>query len=189
MILPTTFARFSPCGGTATNEGRSTMMDQGQREYRTNLINRRTVAWLLEISVIRHLTTVLVATVLPFNVLSWVLPGLWILLRDVKTTSWGKRVLGLEVVSCRSDAPVADTKARLLRNLPLLVPLVAIVEFFVAYGAQNTDMQRLGDRLAETRIRDASPEHLGNGTFVGPLVGTVFGLGLLEYAVTAMLTQ
>ena len=73
------------------------------------------------------------------------------LLRDVRGASPGKLLLGLEVRT-RDGAPVGPF-ASVLRNLPLLVPLLNLYE--AAAVVRRPDSRRLGDRLAGTNVGES----------------------------------
>ena len=73
------------------------------------------------------------------------------LLRDARGASPGKHLLGLEVRT-RSGAP-GGIGASVLRNLPLLVPGLNLVEAWAV--ARRPDARRLGDRLAGTNVGES----------------------------------
>lgn len=164
------------------------MAQSPEKLRRTNLINRRSVAWLLEVTLIVVVLIpplfVLYLKLVPEDVPAiaagetpgglWLAQlGLWaayILVRDLLgSASWGKRLVGLAIAPADGgDGPVAAGR-RLLRSVPIAIPLMPIAEFFVAFYG-NDRMQRLGDQWAGTRIEDRSPERLGKGSFSGPLL-------------------
>jgi uncharacterized RDD family membrane protein YckC len=73
------------------------------------------------------------------------------LLRDARGASPGKVLLGLSVV--RSDGGRARPLDSVLRNLPLLVPGLNLLE--AAAVARRPDSRRLGDRLAGTTVGES----------------------------------
>jgi len=73
------------------------------------------------------------------------------LLRDSRGASPGKHLLGLWVA--RRDGRRAGPLDSVLRNLPLLVPGLNLVE--AAAVSQRPDSRRLGDRLAGTIVRES----------------------------------
>ncbi|MFN7989907.1 MAG: RDD family protein [Thermoanaerobaculia bacterium] len=73
------------------------------------------------------------------------------LLRDARGASPGKLLLGLEVRT-KADAP-SGPLASVLRNLPLLVPLLNLWEGVAV--VRRPDARRLGDRLAGTNVGES----------------------------------
>ena len=73
------------------------------------------------------------------------------LLRDARGASPGKSLLGLSVV--RRGGGRAGVRASVLRNLPLLVPGLNLLE--AAAVARRPDSRRLGDRLAGTTVGES----------------------------------
>lgn len=160
---------------------------------RTNLINRRTVAWLVEVTflsvtLIPPLITLYMRLV-PEDIAQMARgetpTGLWlaqlavwgayILVRDLLgSASLGKRLVGLGVApamagaAAAADAPVSAGR-RVLRSVPIAIPFVPVVEFFVAYYG-NPGMQRLGDQWAGTQVVDRAPERMGRGAWSGQLL-------------------
>lgn len=85
----------------------------------------------------------------------------WFLLRDtIPGLSWGKRLMGLRVVSWRTGEP-ARLGARALRNILLALPFFVAVEG-IASLFDRTASRRIGDWMAGTCIRhrhDPAGEH------------------------------
>jgi uncharacterized RDD family membrane protein YckC len=73
------------------------------------------------------------------------------LLRDARGASPGKLLLGLSVA--RADGSPARPVDSVLRNLPLLVPGLNLLE--AAAVVQRPDSRRLGDRLAGTTVGES----------------------------------
>jgi uncharacterized RDD family membrane protein YckC len=73
----------------------------------------------------------------------------YLLARDTlgEGQSFGKRLYGLKVVGAEGGDP-CSLSASLQRNLPLLVPLVPMIEVILL----STTGLRLGDRSARTRV-------------------------------------
>lgn len=107
--------------------------------------------------------------ILPAAVLSWIvirsggamnwIARIWnvtfvlfligMLLRDAwRGRSMGKLVMGLELK--RADGRRAGVLSSILRNLPLIIPGVNLVELVVPLFSENG--RRLGDRLAGTVV-------------------------------------
>lgn len=152
---------------------------------RANLMNRRTVAWFLEVVVVM-VTVMPPAVALLLRVrpevamrllgggapgalvaLEMAIWGVFILFRDVPGgASPGKRLVGLAVAPAADDGSggAVPVGRRILRNVPIAIPLVPAIEFLVAYYG-NERMQRLGDRMSATCVVDRSPERLGRGSW------------------------
>lgn len=138
------------------------------KDQRVNLINRRTVAYLVEVSVVFIVLAAPVA--LLGGWFSWVGFPAYFALRDmVGPASFGKTMVGLGLAEHDSDA-APGASGKILRNVLLIIPLVPLVEFFVAYYGNN-EMQRLGDKLGKTRVVDLDPHGKGIGSWTGQLVG------------------
>ncbi len=73
------------------------------------------------------------------------------LLRDVRGASPGKALLGLAVV--RTDRGPLRVRDSILRNLPLLVPGLNLLEALAVL--RRADSRRLGDRLAGTAVGES----------------------------------
>jgi uncharacterized RDD family membrane protein YckC len=73
------------------------------------------------------------------------------LLRDARGASPGKAILGLSVH--RADGRPAGPRESILRNLPLLVPGLNLLE--AAAVAGRPDSRRAGDRLAGTTVAES----------------------------------
>ena len=155
------------------------------KTYKDNLINRRSVAWLLEFVPVHVLATLLVVNVSPSRVLPWIVTAVWLAIRDIKTSSWGKRLVKLEVVNETGGSPAP--MARVLRNVTLMIPYLPVVEFLVAYFGKDPTMPRIGDLVAKTRIHDLAPDTMGQGNFSGQLVGTLAVAIAIEYFVASSL--
>ncbi|MBN1946934.1 MAG: RDD family protein [Bradymonadales bacterium] len=141
------------------------------KESRINLINRRSVAWLLEVAAINAVVAPVVlavyfharpvvlaelaqgttAVLFPIQLAIW---GVYLAIRDlVGATSFGKYLVGLGLAPSGDSAGRVPIGSRVLRNLPLIIPFVPVIEFVIAYYG-NDQMQRLGDKLAKTQVVD-----------------------------------
>jgi hypothetical protein len=45
-----------------------------------------------------------------------------------------------------------------------VIPFVSLIEYFVAYYG-NESMQRIGDKMASTRVIDVAPERFGTSSW------------------------
>jgi uncharacterized RDD family membrane protein YckC len=139
------------------------------KAQRTNRINRRTVALLVDSLPYSLLIGVPVSQLLILS--GHVFPGSTLLLyaplyllRDAfGAAGLGKRLVGLSLAQAGSDAS-PSMSARILRGVPLVIPFVSLVEYFVAYYG-NEPMQRLGDKMAGTRVIDVAPERFGTSSW------------------------
>ena len=169
------------------------------KEMRTNLINRRSVAWILEFCVWHVIAyPIAISYYLANNesawgeVLAaasegekwygpmWIYIAVWLpyfLLRDqLGQGSWGKKLVGLKVVSDDGTSP--PPKDRAVRNILLAVPLVPLIEFFVAKDAVK--MKRMGDKMASTYVTEIDPANAPKGSWSGKLVlAFIVGFGLV----------
>lgn len=151
------------------------------KQQRVSMINRRCAAWLLEYAALNVVMYALVyglsaarfsaaAVVDEAMVAQWVLMMMalnalvfaaWLGLRDlVPGLAWGRRWLQIEVVSDERAPQPASAGARVGRSIILVVPLLLIVEYFVAYYSAQS-MRRLGDRMFGTRVIDLDPSVRG----------------------------
>ena len=141
-------------------------MDKAQK---TNLINRRTVAYLIEITIV----AVLLAPLQAFAgaTLGWIATIGYLLCRDLLgPVSFGKRLVGLTVKTL--DGGDMDVTAKLSRNVSLAIPFGGVIEFFVAFYG-NDQMQRIGDKMAKTCVVDLEPDTKGQGSWSGQLLLTL----------------
>lgn len=69
------------------------------------------------------------------------------LFRDIPSLQWGKRLLGLKLEVSSHHNPY---QVSMLRNLPLILPPVNLLELYLFFSQKK----RLGDRLAGTRIME-----------------------------------
>lgn len=149
------------------------------RRHKTNLINRRIAAFLVESAIAVPCTALLAALVralLPPDQVATALeePALLVLitltvylvLRDVigGGTSLGKSSLGLRVL--RQDGSPAGMAEASLRTLPWVFPPLAVLEYTWAM-LFDAEQRRIGDRLAGTRVEDASEGRLMESSFTG----------------------
>lgn len=164
------------------------------KERRINLINRRSTAYLLEITVWHLAFMPLVIAIFlhnneqallevieagaagktwdpPFWLTSLVwLPFLFFRERLGGGVSWGKKFVGLDLArSDGSDHPVSE-KSRRTRNLVLIIPLLPLIEYFVAYYG-NHKMQRLGDKWSGTYIVESDVAKPRTGSYSAAVLG------------------
>ena len=178
-------------------EPQSAEQQRLSKKMRTNLINRRTTAFLLEMAgvfavpfpilyvlYLRNNEEALAAAVngseTAAQMIMTVVTIAYYLIRDLPGKgSLGKRLVGLEVAAVDSlEAPT--TKARILRGVPLAIPYFGqIIEFFAAYRG-NDMMQRFGDKIAGTYIADRAPERFAKGSFTLPMIGAFIALGTAQ---------
>lgn len=179
-------------------------MSELTKDARVNLINRRTTAWLLEAALLSvtvsppalllylkanpsALASVQAGETAPVWLVSFAVLAAYVLVRDLAGRgSWGKRLVGLAVAPAAGEGSVS-AGARVLRNVPIAIPLVPIVEFFAAYKG-NDAMQRFGDRLAGTRVVSTDPRR-DSGGFGGPLLVAFFVVGGLQTWLTPPLVE
>ncbi|MBT9560815.1 MAG: RDD family protein [Myxococcales bacterium] len=157
------------------------------KDQRVNLINRRSVAWILEFIPIYVVSTLVLSLISASDLLAWLMLAVWLGVRDLWGASWGKKLVGLDVAPIDDASREVSPGSRVLRNAPLMVPLVPIVEFFVAYLGSDPQMKRIGDRLAGTRIVDRFPDTQGRGSWSGMLVLALVVAGGAQYALKRML--
>ena len=130
--------------------------------------NKRVFAVLVDSVLFGLLTTFVVPQ------LSGILfSSLYLLVRDVAGRSVGKMVTGLTIVAAAGGTP--GTKALIVRNVPLAIPLVAIVEYFIM--RRSPEGARWGDRLAGTLVRDSKPG--GDGMFLVYSIALVVAYAVL----------
>jgi len=169
-----------------------------EKRRRANLINRRSMAWIIEVTAVQTLVMPIIVVlfaeegsgILKTGVVpvkwSLVLWGAYCLARDLLgSESVGKRLLGLTVMRADSDAH-APAGMRVGRNVTLIVPLVPVVEFLVAYFG-NKQMQRLGDFAASTRVVDVQPGRFGRGTYSWSLVLTLITCGFVQQVLVPLI--
>lgn len=150
---------------------------------RTNLINRRTVALLVDGFPYALLVGV------PFSVFlrvshggfpgaGWLAQAPLYLFRDAfGSAGVGKRLVRLGIADAASGG-TATRRARIVRGLPLIFPAVPLIEYFVAYYG-NATMQRTGDMLARTRVVDLAPERFGKSSWTWQLLAALAVAGSL----------
>lgn len=164
------------------------------KRARTNLINRRTVAVLLELTVwsltggviVRALGLVLGADPVAGAFGWWAIAPYWLLRDVIGLAAWSRRRVGLELVSGGTGQPPA-AGARVLRNLLLVVPLFQLIEYFVAYYGDG-QMRRLGDKMADTCVTDRDPARTASGTYSGQLLGALILSGVATVVVMVAFT-
>ncbi len=157
------------------------------KDQRVNLINRRSVAWILEFIPIYVVSTLVLSLISASELLAWLILAVWLAVRDLWGASWGKKLVGLDVAPIDDASREVSPGSRVLRNVPLMVPLVPIVEFFVAYLGSDPQMKRIGDRLAGTRIVDRFPDTRGRGSWSGMLILALVVAGGAQYALKRLL--
>jgi uncharacterized RDD family membrane protein YckC len=153
-----------------------------QNARRINLINRRTIALLLENAAFAVTAQPLLSALLSktgqpalsSGAVGAVLVSLvFFVSRDILgPESFGKRLLGLRIVRHDGSPEPPSVEQRIRRNLLFVFPVMLLVEFFVAYYDVPA-MRRLGDRVAGLQVVDAAPERADTRTFNAALVGAV----------------
>jgi uncharacterized RDD family membrane protein YckC len=181
------------------------------KEQRINLINRRSIAYLLEITVwYLAFTPLVVAIYLNNNVAAladlerlanageqwhqpyWLTALVWFpyfFYRDRfgGRVSWGKRFLSLDIARVDgSDHPVSNGN-RSVRNLVMLIPIFPLIEYCVAYYG-NKKMQRMGDKWAGTYVVEADVAKPRIGSYSAALLGTVLLFGFVYGSLAPQLT-
>jgi uncharacterized RDD family membrane protein YckC len=137
------------------------------------MVNRRQFAWMLDIMALWGIMFVVVFVVAFFvgmlrgsgqadlsgllAVLPWLLYALWLFRDGFGGRSFGKSVMGLQVVDAETGQG-AGFGASFKRNLPMLIPFAPLVAAF-----QMTRGPRLGDGWAQTRV--VWTKHQGRGPF------------------------
>lgn len=104
----------------------------------------------------------------------YLLWAVYFLLRDVAGRSLGKRLTGLTVVNGAGQP--AGTASLIIRNVPIAIPFVVIVEYVVM--RQSSDARRLGDRWANTRVRDERPG-VNDGRYLAYSIALIVVLALM----------
>jgi hypothetical protein len=161
-----------------------------EKARRVNLINRRTAALLFEMAAYYATLGCLAAYVFhsrdtegPPLVMFSMLPCY--LLRDILGDgSPAKRMLGLRLVS-GDGRELPSVGARILRNVTLMLPVLPVVEYFVAFYG-NATMQRLGDRLAGTRVEDVDPARYGKGSYSATMLASIVAVVLASLLVNTV---
>lgn len=127
----------------------------GETPPRRLSLHRRVFAALVDIGIANVVVVLGWHTgVLPSDVAGRLVWAGLMLVRDVFGRSPGKQLAGLAVES-EYGGPVTAGK-RLLRNAPLILPILLPVEYVVVRF--SNDGRRLGDRMAKTRLADLDPE-------------------------------
>lgn len=128
--------------------------------------NKRVCAFLID-----SLAAQLAAIILSFLGLPKIESSIWyvyILLKDIfNGQSLGKSLVDLQVVDDNNKP--ASVGPTILRNVFLIIPIFPIVEYFVM--KKDPLGQRIGDRVAQTRVNDLKPEtsdsvYLGISIFI-----------------------
>jgi len=163
------------CGDTKKRGGKARMLYDYWvcRKCSNGLVNRRQFAWVLDILALWAIMFVVVFVV-AFIVgvlrgagqtdlsgliaaLPWLLYGLWLFRDGFGGRSFGKSIMGLQVVDVDTGQG-AGFGASFKRNLPMLIPFAPLVAAF-----QMTSGPRLGDGWAQTRV--VWTKHHGRGPF------------------------
>ncbi len=77
----------------------------------------------------------------------------WLLRDSLNGQSVGKRIVGLQVINEKGE--VATPVECIMRNIPMAIPLVCILEYFVM--VKNREGKRIGDLIAHTKVMDLRP--------------------------------
>lgn len=130
--------------------------------------NKRVFAMLVDSLLFGLLTTFVVPQ------LSGILfSSLYLLVRDIAGRSVGKMITGLTIVATSGGKP--DVKALIIRNVPLAIPLVVIIEYSIM--RRSPEGARWGDKLAGTLVRDSKPG--GDGMYLLYSIALVVAFGFL----------
>jgi len=182
----------APQGEEATSEAPTTTpAPADNKSRRIHLINRRSAAWLFEVTAVQllivpiflalfvHLTGDVDDGTALVQMLIWV-P--YLLLRDlIGLESWGKRLVGLELRS--NDERPLTAGRKVLRNVPLAIPIFPLIEFFAAYKGKDPKMLRFGDRWAKTSVAAKDPSTV-KGHYQGVLIVALLVMGAAELYAT-----
>lgn len=88
------------------------------------------------------------------SIFSLAMGGTYLLLRDalpfLNGQSVGKKLMGIRAVKEDGSNLINDWRTSALRNLPLIISPLVIVELIIMLT--NRDRQRLGDQWARTRV-------------------------------------
>lgn len=122
---------------------------------------------------------------------NWLVMAVWavlILFRDAVGggVSPGKRLCGLKVVSDEGQQGISVGQG-ILRNIPIAIPLVPLVEFFVAYSGRG--MKRIGDRIAGTQVVPVDESSAERGSWTLHLIvslAIVYGSWVASGKITSM---
>ena len=140
--------------------------------------NKRVFAFLVD-SVIYEVAFALLTLLLPqlggLGVVKHLPRAVYFLLRDVIGPSFGKRLTSLTIVGGEGRPPGAASL--ILRNLPIVIPLVIVAEYFVM--RQSSEGRRWGDRWANTCVQDMRPE-VADGRFLWYSIGLAVVLLLVQ---------
>ena len=138
--------------------------------------NKRVFAYLVD-AVAYSVALALLSMFVPQLGALWgyLLWSVYILLRDALGASLGKRLASLTILDGAGQP--AGAASLILRNVPLVIPLVIVAEYFVMRS--SSDGRRWGDRWANTRVQDRRPE-TSDGRFFWYSVGLVVVLALLQ---------
>jgi uncharacterized RDD family membrane protein YckC len=174
-----------------SDEPRQSPGPADNKSRRIHLINRRSAAWLFEVTAVQllivpiflalfvHLTGDVGQGFFLVQMLIWI-P--YILLRDlIGLESWGKRLVGLELRS--NDERPLTAGRKVLRNVPLAIPIFQLIEFFAAYKGKDPKMLRFGDRWAKTSVAAKDPSTI-KGHYQGILIVAMLVMGAAQFYAT-----
>ncbi|MFH0900065.1 MAG: RDD family protein [Pseudomonadota bacterium] len=145
-------------------------MDQAQR---LNLIHRRVVAFLLELTIVVAFIApvlrvvsgsglVISVSLFRIDLVPVVALLVFACVRDLFGTRPGKRLVGLQLVKHGTRSPATWYQA-LARNWAFCIPLMPAVEYAVAL--KHPETRRGGDRIAGTSIVDIGADRLRRGSW------------------------
>lgn len=142
--------------------------------------NKRVFAYLVDAVAYSVALTLLTMFVPQLgNLWGYVLWSVYFLLRDALGASLGRRLASLTIVD--GSGQPARAASLILRNLPLVIPLMIVAEYFVM--RKSSDGRRWGDRWANTRVQDGRPE-ASDGRFFGYSIALVVVLALVQVFAT-----
>ena len=125
-------------------------------EYSETLLPQRIVAGLID-GIVAALLMWIVALILP-NFLGNAVLVAYILFKDslpfLGGQSVGKKVMKIQAVSAEGEPLTKDFTKGIIRNVPLVIPFVAIVEAYILHTRENAPNAglRLGDDFAKTKV-------------------------------------
>ena len=130
-------------------------------EYTETLLPQRIVSGLID-GIVAGALAGIVSALLP-NVLGNAVGLAYILFKDslpfLGGQSVGKKVMKIQAVSAEGAPLTKDFKQGIIRNVPLVIPFVALVEVYILHTRENAPNAglRLGDDFAKTKVITMKP--------------------------------
>ena len=135
-------------------------------------LNKRVFAVLIDLLLL-NLILLLLGPGVPKSQMLW--SGFW-LLKDIAVVSPGKLCAQLGIIG--PDNRSADFWRRLVRNIPLAIPFIPIVEYVVL--RMSPQGLRWGDHLAQTRVIDLNPSK-EDGAYLWYSIGLYVVIGVIMF--------